>query len=290
MLHPPFDELYNQLIEELESIEQNDVEPITKMVNTVTTVRSALNELKLFVINHPFSSITEEINFFKNVKPKFYSKLIYNVEIYKVGSAKPLGTTDALKEYYEKELTFIDRFFRQNQFMYEYYRHHMVELDSLYFVRGVEINAVLLPEIPELEPEFSTRSDYLFSKFIAYELLHSFLLNELSRLNSSPILIEQDKKDMPELKWTGDKVNLVEIIYGIYFTGQLNHGNAELSGIIKFMERSLNIDLSRSYRDFIDIRNRKRFSPTRYIDQMRESIHKRVDEDLVLKKPRKADF
>jgi hypothetical protein len=81
----------------------------------------------------------------------------------------------------------------------------------------------------------------------------------------------------------GDKVNLVEVIYAIYFTGQLNHGNADLSLIIRFMEKHLQIDLSRAYRDFIDIRNRKVSSPTRFIDQMRESIHKRVDDDLAFK-------
>jgi hypothetical protein len=290
MLHLSINELYEQLSEDLEFIEKSEVEPINRMVNTVATVRAALNELKSLIVKYPFASTAEEIDFFKHVKPKFYSKLIYYVETYKISSAKPVGTADTIREYYEKELTFVERFFRQNQFMYEYYRQHMVELDSLYFVRGVEIKAILLPEIPDLEPEFSTRSDYLFSKFIAYELLQKYLLTELSKLNPSVTIVNEEKKDLPELKWTGDKVNLVEVIYGIYFTGQLNHGNADLSVIIKFMEKSLNIDLSRSYRDFIDIRNRKRSSPTRYIDEMRESIHKRVDEDLALKKPCRAGF
>lgn len=290
MLHLSADKLLLQLNEDLELIEKSEAEPISRMINTVSSVRSALNALKALTVKHPFTSTTEEIHFFKHIKPKFYSKLIYYVEMYKIDSAKPHGTVEMLKDYYGKELTFVERFFRQNQFMYEYYRQRMVELDALYFVRGAEIKTILLPEIPDLEPEFSTRSDYLFSKFIAYELLQNYLLHELNKLNPSLTFLAEDKKNLPELKWTGDKVNLVEVIYGIYFTGQLNHGNADLSVIIKFMEKSLNIDLSRSYRDFIDIRNRKRSSPTRYIDEMRESIHKRVDDDLALKKPRRTGF
>jgi hypothetical protein len=288
MLHLSIDELYRKLADDLDSINQSDVEPIKRMVETVTSVRKALSELKSLIVKYPFASTADEIEFFKHTKPKFYSKLIYYVETYKIASSKPHGTSDAIRDYYEKELTFVERFFRQNQFMYEYYRQRMVELDSLYFVRGAEIKAVLLPEIPDLEPDFSTRSDYLFSKFIAYELLQDYLLTELNKLNSFGKLIVEERKDLPELKWTGDKVNLVEVIYGIYFTGQLNHGNAELSTIIKFMERSLNIDLSRSYRNFIDIRNRKVSSPTRYLDEMRESIQRRVEEDLTLKKTRKT--
>jgi hypothetical protein len=70
----------------------------------------------------------------------------------------------------------------------------------------------------------------------------------------------------------------------------LNNGNADISLIIRFMERHMQIDLSRAYRDFLDIRSRKKTSPTRYIEQMGESIQKRVDDDLSLKKEAKNRF
>jgi hypothetical protein len=83
---------------------------------------------------------------------------------------------------------------------------------------------------------------------------------------------------------------LVEVIYGLYFTGQLNNGNADISLIIRFMERHMQIDLSRAYRDFLDIRSRKKTSPTRYIEQMGDSIQKRIDDDMTLKETAKKRF
>lgn len=290
MLHLSMDKLYLQLNEDLEAIDKNESDPLKRMVSAVSKIRDSLDNLKLLIVNNPFSGITEEIHFFKHIKPKFSSKLIYQIESYKINSAKPCGILETLKAYYEKELIFMERFFRQNQFQYEYYRQGMVELDSIYFVRGAEVQTGIYPDIPDLQPDFSTSCDYIFSKFIAYEALQIHILRELDKLNSPGIYLPENKKELPELKWTGDKVNLVEVIYGLYFTGQLNHGNADLSVIIRFMEKSLQIDLSRSYRDFIDIRNRKRSSPTRYIDEMRESINKKVDEDLAVKNPRRTNI
>lgn len=279
-----------QLEQELEQITREVKDPVLKMTSSVKPVIENLNKLRAFIEEHPFSDVKEEIYFFKHIKPEFYSKLIYSIESYNIYAARPCGTSERLKKYYERELIFIERFFYQNKFLYEYYRQRMVELDSIYFVRGAQIQTVISSEIPDLQTDFSTSCDYLFSKFIAYELLQTYILTELGKLHPTGTHLPENKKELPELKWTGDKVNLVEVIYGIYFTGQLNHGNADLSTIIRFMEKSLQIDLSRSYRDFIDIRNRKRSSPTRYIEEMRESISKKVDDDLALKKPRRTSI
>ena len=45
-----------------------------------------------------------EIDFFKNIKPKFTSKLIYYNAIYKIESKKPHGGERVLKKYLNNEL------------------------------------------------------------------------------------------------------------------------------------------------------------------------------------------
>ncbi|WP_419699065.1 RteC domain-containing protein [Mucilaginibacter sp. NFX135] len=236
---------------------------------------------------HPFAHVQEEIDFFKRVKPQFDALRIYYIGKYDLEIRMPVADTESLKEFYREELRTLQRFFRHVCFYYEYYRLGATELDRLYFVRGAEAPGVLLPELPDQDPGFSTAGDYLFAKIIAYERLQGDLLRAVGALDPAYKGRAETAEELPALKWTGDKVNLVEVIYAIYFTGQLNHGNADLSLIIRFMEKHLEIDLSRAYRDFIDIRNRKISSPSRYIDQMRESIHKRVDDDLAFKVSRK---
>jgi len=284
------DKLLTQLRDRIAKISAEETDSFKILAATLRAIRSALKELKDHIKQNPFKDKTEEIDFFKRIKPHFYSLRIYYLEKYNIETSIPAGDAQMLKNFYKDELKAVQRFFRHIYFHYQYYRLGATELDELYFVRGVEVQSVLIPEVPEPDPEFSTSCDYLFSKIKAYELLQDYLLKALTKLDPSLNNIPPDEKEIPELKWTGDKINLVEVIYGLYFTGQLNNGNADISVIIRFMEKHLQIDLSRTYRDFLDIRNRKSTSPTRYIEQMRESIHKRVDDDLALKMPRKTGY
>ncbi len=275
--------MYQQLDEELQAILSNEPNPLKRMTATVSKVRSALQNLKEYLSKHPFATDTEEIHFFKNIKPKFYAKQIYHIELYKIEDAKPYGTVETIREYYEEELNIIRRFFRQNQFLYEYYRNEMVELDNLYFKRTATIQNILLPEVPELHPEFSTSCDYLFSKFIAYELLQTYLVKAINRIDPANITLPDTKEEQLPLKWTGEQVNLIELIYGIYYTGQLNHGNVEVKDIIEVIETIFQVKLKSPYHTFGNIRRRKCISPTAYLDKMREAILQRIEEDLEYK-------
>jgi hypothetical protein len=279
------EKLYAQLKEEIAKILATETDPFKILAAVLKCTRAASRELKDHILKNPFKDEAEQIYFFKHIKPKFYCLHIFYLEKYNVETSIPAGDTETLKSFYRDELKAVRRFFQHIYFHYQYYRLGATELDELYFVRGVEVQSVLIPEVPEPDPEFSTSCDYLFSKIKAYELLQDYLLKALRKLDPMFKSIPDDEKDAPKLKWTGDKVNLVEVIYALYFTGQLNNGNADIAVIIRFMEKYLQIDLSRAYRDFTDIRNRKVSSPTRYIDQMRESIHKRIDDDLAFKTP-----
>jgi len=44
-------------------------------------------------------------------------------------------------------------------------------------------------------------------------------------------------------KWTGDKIELIEIAYGIYYTRRMNSGKAEVKDIVEWLEDTLQIDL-----------------------------------------------
>jgi hypothetical protein len=280
---------YVLMEDELEQIAINNPEPLNRMTSALRVIRKSLENLFGYITKDPFKDKKEEVHFFKFIKPRFYAHYIFEVALYNLFTGKPRVDEEQLRAYYMDELRFIQRTFRQHAFLYQYHRLGATELDELYFVRGEEIQSVLIPEVPKLDNSFSTSGDYLFSKFKAYEMLQEYIAHELANIGKPEPMpfVRSDKNNKP-LKWTGDKVNLVEVIYAIHFTGQLNNGNADISQVIQFMEKHLQIDLSRAYRDFIDIRNRKVSSPTRYIDQMRESIHKRIDDDLALKKSTRA--
>jgi len=94
----------------------------------------------------------------------------------------------------------------------------------------------LLPEGPDLDPEFSTAGDYLFAKFIAYERLQEYLISCFyHRASDEPALGKPKRKAM---NWTGDKSNLIELANALYGTQQINEGKITISEIIEWLEAS----------------------------------------------------
>ncbi len=280
MLQQLSEKLYLKFKNELEATYALGQTEIKKLLACIALVRKYLRLLRELVEQHPFSDGQDEINFLKHIKPRFSCWLIYYVERYGMYNSRPLESVKALLRHYTEQLRYLRHFFRQNEFYYQYYKMAAVEMDYLYFVRGTEVPSILVPEVPEVDPSFGTAMDYLFTKFRAYEKLQEYLLEEISRLSrhtESPT-VESVARGV-SLKWTGDKTNLVEVIYGLFYTGQLNNGNASVADIIKWMEQQLQIDLSRSYKNFIDIKNRKRDSPTKFLDKMKAFILQRIDED-----------
>jgi len=274
------EELYVQLEDELESINGTLKSGFEKFSDSLFMINTHINQLKKLVSEQQFRSETEEITFFKNIFPKFYSWMIYTAEEYSIISAVPVGTEQMLRDYYLQELAIVKRNFNQSQFTYQYFLQGETSLDEDYFLRK-NFN----PNHPGLtalftENKTATNQGYQFAKFRAGEMLQDFLINRIRLLYKTP-----DNVLLAELltgtkrRWTGEKINLIELAYGIFYTGQMNDGKAEINDIVSWLEESLQVDLGRAYRKFVDIRRRKTLSYTKYLDEMRNAIHLKIDEN-----------
>lgn len=78
---------------------------------------------------------------------------------------------------------------------------------------------------------------------------------------------------------TGETINLVEIAYGIWLTGQVNNGNASISEIVLWLERHFEVRVGKAHRRWQNIAGRKRLAPFRYMDEMKEALVKRLEEE-----------
>ena len=252
------------------------ITPVKRLTGIINAVRLAVLDLKTYLSDHPLVDKSEEIELFKYGKPKIVAEQMYALEVFTIESSKPIGDDILLKSYYEQELRFIRRFFDQHRFLYQYYLLDGSELDHLYFVRRADMPSSLLPEGPDLDPEFSTAGDYLFVKFIAYERLQEYLIGCLyHRASDEPALGKPKRKAM---NWTGDKSNLIELAYALYGTQQINEGKITISEIIEWLEESFTINLSRYYRRFSEIKMRKSISQSKYLDEMREAFLRYIEE------------
>ena len=93
--------------------------------------------LKAFISDYTFKSEEEEIRFFKEIKPKLFSRLIYYQKLYEFEVMRPNGSIDVQIRYIEKELNRLTDFFDQNLEFYVYYRSGNTHLDQFFFAKPV---------------------------------------------------------------------------------------------------------------------------------------------------------
>lgn len=243
----------------------------------LAAIASALEELKGQVLKEGFLTDRDEIMFFKFIKPRFYMLYIYEVELFNLISGVPVGTDDMVRDYYLSELGFIKRFFSQHSFLYDYYLREEEAMDNAFFLRR-NLDS-LLPDVAGIcvigicDDGFSTNQDYNFAKFRALEKLRDYILERIRLIYICPEPVIPDEFLLRgKLKWTDEKIKLVELAYGIFLSGSLNNGKLEIADVVSWLEQSLGIDLGVAYRKFISIGRRKNLSYTKYLDEMREKI------------------
>jgi len=265
--------LYDDMIEEVSLYGEMGTLPVKRFSGKLVVINKALAALRQFVVDHPFTDKQEEINFFKYEKPAFVCELLCAQQMFMIETQRKQFNEEILiRNYYEQELKVIRHYFMLHQFLHQYYLLEAAELDAVLFVRGAETSGVLLPKTPDLDPEYSTKGDYLFAQFLAHEKIQDYLIAELYPLSGQALAGKT-------LNWTGESVNLVELAYGLFLTGQLNEGKATIAEIIQWLEQHFRVDVGNAYRRWYAISGRKRVMPTKFIEQMRDAILKRLDDD-----------
>lgn len=268
---------YSALENQLNEVSINEESLAEQYKTSITLCKKAMAKLKNYITSYAFENKEDEIYFFKVVKPQFYSKYIYFINVYKFIMQTPPGGEGILKDYINYELADIKRFFDHNQTFYQYYRSGATQMDELYFTRGGFDVHVDLEEFEEDE-QYSTSHDYKLSKIIANEKYQDFLNLELQKT------IEHDETppvmglELP-LTWTFNKTDLVELIYALVALGVFNNGNVEIKSVVSFFETVFHVDLGSYYHKYQDIMKRKK-ERTVFLDKLKLALLRRIEEKL----------
>lgn len=250
------------------------------VLDVVEFLQRSLEDMRTYIVNHPFSNKEEEIYFFKHIKPEVLSRLLYFTEIYNTEMRKPHGSIEVLKKYYNDRLDELTSYFESNLDFYQYYRSKATHLDSHYFVRG-HIDFKLCPNcVPyDRDPEFSTCYDHKAAQILANDMLCIYLNKKLHGVDKQ-VIIAKSRSFLPEhpFRWTATKIAAVELGYAIYAAGILNNGQADIKEIMTFMEASFQIDLGDYYRTYITMKDRKK-DRTSFLNSLIKSLLKKMDEE-----------
>jgi hypothetical protein len=187
---------------------------------SVPLIQTYLKELKEAISIYPFKKRSEEIYFFKYVKPVVMAKMIFMCEVYNTEISRLVRHTPEDRAFLMEEINEIESYFDRYSFLYEYYKEDLDTLDTKYFVRDVKdrFSKNYLPI--DIDPvffygdqTFSTGFDYAFAKLRAMGRLKDHLENELEAS-----LLVGDEVPKNKLTFTGipaDFVGMVEMLHHI---------------------------------------------------------------------------
>lgn len=98
-------------------------------------------------------------------------------------------------------------------------------------------------------------------------------------LTSIPETPKEEKASVPALRWTGNAIDLVEMIYGIHEMGCINGGEIPLKQLAPALYSFFGVETKDCYRFYTDIKRRKTVSHTHFLEQMQARLNERIRRD-----------
>lgn len=283
-----YEEMMQETDRRVSVIDLNGKHIIKDCKTIIVFLKEQLAKLKMSVQSTSFTNEAEEIIFFKRHKPMLLGQLIYFHEILRIESQRPFGE-DELDAYYEKGQEEQKLFFDRHIAFFQYYRSGATYLDSYYFLRGQQENIIDV-DVCHLDDDsvFSTGYDHLVARIVAMEMLYAFLSARRTCLKNNN---EESRSALlgvkGSYKWTGNAIELVELVYGLHETGCVNRGETPIHELAAFVGALLDVDIRDCYGGYTDMKKRKNESRTYFLDKMQERLNKRMQQDDEKERKRK---
>ena len=263
---------------QLEALESGNGDILYKAEKGIALVEKCIRKLQQQIVGQDFETQSDEIYFFKHVKPQIFSKLIYYIRLFSIESKRPRGKDVAQIKYLQQQIDKLQTFFNDNLEFYNYYRRGAMSMDEQYFVRGNRDLRMPLESFHFLiDDQFSTCQDGTVATIMAYDMLIVYLRKEVDDLNNNMEPTKNTPMEKPsKLFWTGSKTDLIELLYALHTSKCINGGTVDIKEMASHFEYFYNVDLGNYYHTFIDIRSRKS-SKTRFQDKLIEMLHQRME-------------
>lgn len=276
MDHQTYDELIRKLENELATLEIHSHCFIEATEKAIGLCNKVILEFRGIVLKNGFLNAAEEIYFFKHIKPRVFSKLILYTEIFNIESNTPNGDKKLQIRYLRDELQKFCRIKKEDKAFYQYYKRGKTFSDHLYFLRGNENHRIHIDHIPNhVDPEFSTGYDNTLAKIMACEQLKKYVGNQIQKLKGKSS-VQEGYGSISKLHWTNHKVDVVELVYALFFAKVINNGKAGIVEIARGFEKMFNIELKNIYHTFKEIQERD--EQISFLKHLIEVLQKRLDD------------
>ena len=272
-----YEEKVKKLENKLETLESEREDILQIAEEGIKITKKTLIEIRNTVVKKGFNSKLDEIQFFKTYKPQVYSKVIYYVTLFNIESKRPRSSNKSIVKYLNNHIDKLQVYFNENLEFYQYIRRGATFLDEQYFLRG-KANMRLYPDTFHFltDEQFSTSHDSTVATIFAYDMLITHLKKEVDKLEDNGMETNVNAfQKQSKLFWTGNKTDLVELIYALHSSGTINSGTADIKEMASACEQMFNINLGDYYRTFLEIRSRK-INQTKFMDKLKDSLENKI--------------
>ncbi|MDP4251937.1 MAG: RteC domain-containing protein [Bacteroidota bacterium] len=268
--------LHEELLLRLEDLDKT-YDPRTLADTRLDLIVTAIEQIKQKLKPYRFSSAEDEIHYFKNVLPETLALHIYYSDRIEWDRIRALGSSECRYKFIDRIYSQAESFRKENQLFCDYCRDGKTDLDSLYFLRNSPINRETKYQLRQItDPSSPPLHCGILATLIAFTKMEHELKISIAENNAEVPSLKSGKR---KHRWTGKKIDLIELGYGLKEMGSIDDGQASLKDIFDFLGEVLEVDPGNTSRLFQDIVTRKA-GYTIYLDTMREKLRQRINDML----------
>jgi RteC protein len=173
-------QLYKEMQAELRMLKRNGKNEMLRIEDCFDITRQYWNRISTRLESHSFHHSSEEIKFFKHIKPLFIAAMEYYSLQYQALLFRPSAGEEELVLYWKQQLKRVDVFYKRHQGFYQYYTCGRTEYDHIYFARPQQ-NSGSYPKPAPAKKCFESYQ-HTAAQIIGYRQYRRYAKRELNNL------------------------------------------------------------------------------------------------------------
>lgn len=276
----------NSIVAEIQKMEDKvsheNLHRIDEAYRMTVFLQELLHTTQDYIKREGFKTPAEEIEFFREIKPQILGRLMYYNKIFRIETVCPVKDGKMYQKFFASQLGQLKKEFKGDNcsaHFYRYYRSGRSDRDEEYFTRGkINYRDGLSSYVFEIDNQFSTYYDSMVARFIANELIYTYLIAKISpEVQSGSLLHNPDSTK--DIFWTDSKNALIELIYALYASGVISHGKIGIRKISVVFQILFSVPLGDVHHSFHRMKDRAG-TRTAFLDHLKLSLEQYMDKEL----------
>lgn len=271
-------QLFTNKLTELElklsNLKELNLDVIEEAVKALELINQAMEELEGELVTKEFLSSKEEIDYYKNQLPQLFQYVHYYKAIINIENERIISCFNLKKEidfYINCNDNYLKIYLADIELV-KYLHVNSNHLDKKYFLLKNKLWRITYLDCSFAESKVFNPVSYNIAKIKALTLVNQFIETKIQSL-------QEPKQLTPStLKWTFDKVLLIELVYALYLVGCFNNGKSSLKEIMVNIGNFFTIDLKNHNSIIQNIKARKDHK-TKFLVQLKESLMEKIKDE-----------